>query len=212
MSRGRFITLEGIEGAGKSTAAKFLHDRLTARGIPVCLTREPGGTPLAERVREIVLTAGSETIPAVAETLLMFAARGIHLANLVRPALERGTWVVCDRFTDATRAYQGGGRGLDRELIERLAAATHGDVLPDRTLLLDVPVSVGLARARQRAGAADRFEREREAFFERVRAAYLELARAEPRRIRVIDAARPLAEVEEQLAAAVEDLLTKESG
>ncbi|MFO7276404.1 MAG: dTMP kinase [Pseudomonadota bacterium] len=209
MSRGRFITLEGIEGAGKTTAAKILHDRLDARGIPVRLTREPGGTPLAERVRDIVLTAGGETIPPVAETLLMFAARGIHLANLVRPALERGTWIVCDRFTDATRAYQGGGRGFDRELIERLAAATHGDLAPDRTLLLDVPVSVGLARAKQRAGTTDRFEREREAFFERVRAAYLELARAEPQRFRVIDASRPLAEVEEQIAAAVEDLLTE---
>jgi len=199
MSAGRFITLEGIEGAGKSTVARSIGQWLGARGVAVELTREPGGTPLAERVRELVLKPGTEQIAPAAEMLLMFAARSIHLENLIRPALARGTWVVCDRFTDATRAYQGGGRGLDRPLIERLAQAVHGDLSPDCTILLDLPVPLGLARARQRASGTDRFETEREPFFERVRAAYLELARREPGRIHIVDASRPLAEVEAQV-------------
>ena len=207
MSAGRFITLEGIEGAGKSTVARAVQQWLEARGLRTQLTREPGGTPLAERVRELVLQPGTERIEPEAETLLMFAARSIHLANLIRPALAAGTWVVCDRFTDATRAYQGAGRGVDPALIERLAAAVHPDLAPDCTLLLDLPVATGLARARQRAAAADRFESEREPFFERVRAAYLELARGEPRRIHTVDAGRPLAEVQAQVAAILERLV-----
>ena len=159
------------------------------------LTREPGGTPLAERVRQIVLERGEERLSAVTETLLMFAARGIHLENLIRPALERGEWVVCDRFTDATRAYQGGGRGVDPAL-DRVAGEPGAGRSASRicTLLLDLPVPMGLERARSRRGrgAADRFEAEAQAFFERVRAAYLELARREPRRIHVIDASVPL--------------------
>jgi dTMP kinase len=207
MTRGRFVTLEGIEGAGKSTAAQFARDWLASQGIVACLTREPGGTPLAERVRAIVLQPDREPIPAEAETLLMFAARSIHLASLVRPALARGEWVICDRFTDATRAYQGGGRAVSAALIEQLAAAVHGDIAPDRTLLLDLPVAEGLRRARSRAGAADRFEQEREAFFERVRQAYLEIGRREPQRIRLIDASRPLDEVRRDVARALEELL-----
>jgi dTMP kinase len=207
MTRGRFVTLEGIEGAGKTTAAQFARGWLASRGIAACLTREPGGTPLAERVRALVLEPGREPIPAEAETLLMFAARSIHLASLVRPALARGEWVICDRFTDATRAYQGGARGVPAALIEQLAAAVHGDLAPDRTLLLDLPVGEGLRRARSRAGTADRFEQEREAFFERVRGAYLELARREPQRIRLIDASRPLDEVQRHIAGALEELL-----
>lgn len=204
MSPGRFITLEGIEGAGKSTIAQFALAWLTRRGIPGRLTREPGGTPLAERVRQIVLERGSEPLSPLAETLLMFAARELHLRNVIRPALARGEWVICDRFTDATRAYQGAGRGVDGQLIETLAAAVHADVVPDCTLLLDLPVSVGLGRARARAGdAADRFEAETVAFFERVRAGYLELARREPRRFHVLDATAALAAVE----ARVEELL-----
>ena len=196
----RFITLEGIEGAGKSTVARIIGEWLTQHSIRVRLTREPGGTPLAERVRQIVLERGSEHLSPVTETLLMFAARGIHLENLIRPALERGEWVVCDRFTDATRAYQGSGRGVDAKWIEDLATAVHGSLQPDCTLLLDVPVAVGLARARGRAGSsADRFEAEVEGFFERVRAGYLEQAAREPRRIRVIDAAATLAGVEGQV-------------
>lgn len=207
MSRGRFITLEGIEGAGKSTVAQLASEWLAARGIIVRVTREPGGTPLAERVRKIVLERGAEAVPPEAETLLMFAARSIHVENLIRPALARGEWVICDRFTDATRAYQGYGRGMDLAWIEQLAGAVHGDLQPDCTLLLDLPVEVGLSRARGRSGdAADRFEAEVGQFFERVRAGYLRLARDDPRRMRIIDAARTLPEVTEQVTTALESL------
>lgn len=208
MTPGRFITLEGIEGAGKSTAARIVCDWLRDRGLPVRPTREPGGTALAERVRGVVLERGEEHLSPVTETLLMFSARGIHLENLIRPALARGEWVVCDRFTDATRAYQGHGRGVDVVLIEALAAAIQGGLQPDCTLLLDVPPAIGLARARQRSGlAADRFEAEAEAFFTKVRAGYLELARLEPHRIRVIDAASSLTEVEQQVVGVLEGLV-----
>jgi len=208
MSRpGRFITLEGIEGAGKSTVARMVRDWLTRHSIPVRLTREPGGTPLAERVREIVLNRGDEHISPATETLLMFAARGIHLENLIRPALQRGEWVVCDRFTDATRAYQGSGRGVDLAWIEQLAAVVHDKLKPDCTLLLDLPVATGLARARGRSGhSADRFEAEAEVFFEKVRAGYLDLARREPHRIHIIDAAAALADVERQVVQVLEEL------
>jgi len=209
VSRGRFITLEGIEGAGKSTVARFVGEWLGARGMRVVLTREPGGTSLAERVRNIVLEPAAERVPPQAELLLMFAARAIHVANLIRPALERGDWVVCDRFTDATRAYQGAGRGLEPDLIERLAICAHADLVPDRTLLLDVPVDVGLERARRRS-AADRFEQERQPFFERVRTGYLRLAAQDPQRIRIIDAARPFPQVQQAVAAALESMLHAE--
>ncbi|HKT74865.1 MAG TPA: dTMP kinase [Steroidobacteraceae bacterium] len=208
MSRGRFITLEGIEGAGKTTVAQLVNDWLTARSIPVRMTREPGGTPLAERVRNIVLERGPEPLSAEAETLLMFAARSIHLENLIRPALAGGHWVICDRFTDATRAYQGSGRGVDAGWIEDLARRVLQGLVPDCTLLLDLPVEVGLARARRRSGvAADRFEAQHEEFFERVRAAYLEIARREPQRMHVIDASAPLEAVQQQVTAALESLL-----
>ena len=207
MTRGRFITLEGIEGAGKSTAAQMVAEWLTARGIKVQLTREPGGTPLAERVRQVVLERGAETVSPVAETLLMFAARSIHLENRVRPALAAGDWVICDRFTDATRAYQGYGRGMDLHWIEQLASAVQGGLEPDCTLLLDLPVSLGLTRARKRSGhAADRFEAEVEEFFERVRAGYLTLARAQARRVKIIDASGDLQSVAAQIAAALESV------
>jgi dTMP kinase len=207
MSRGRFITLEGIEGAGKSTVAQLASEWLAARGITARVTREPGGTPLAERVRKIVLEKGPESVSPRAETLLMFAARSIHVENLIRPALGRGEWVICDRFTDATRAYQGYGRGMDLAWIEQLAAAVHGDLQPDRTLLLDLPVEVGLSRARGRSGlAADRFEAERSEFFERVRQGYLALARHEPERVRVIDAGLALPAVTEQVTRALQSL------
>jgi dTMP kinase len=207
VSQGRFITLEGIEGAGKSTVARFAQQWLGARGVRVRLTREPGGTPLAERVRELVLAPAEERMTPVAETLLMFAARAIHLESLVRPALARGEWVICDRFTDATRAYQGGGRGVPSALIEQLAAAVHGDLWPTCTVLLDLPVADGLERARARAAAADRFEQELAPFFEKVRQAYLRLAEREPRRIRLVDARRPLEEVQHEVAAVLEPLL-----
>jgi len=207
VSRGRFITLEGIEGAGKSTVAQLAVDWLAARGITARVTREPGGTPLAERVRKIVLERGPEAVSPQAETLLMFAARSIHVENLIRPALARGEWVICDRFTDATRAYQGYGRGLDRAWIEQLAHAVHADLQPDCTLLLDLPVAIGLSRARGRSGnAADRFEAEVEDFFERVRAGYLQIAQQDPRRVRVIDATRTVAAVAEQVEKVLESL------
>jgi dTMP kinase len=206
MMRGRFITLEGIEGAGKSTVARHILTWLKARNRPAVLTREPGGTPLAERVRALVLTPDGEALPAAAEMLLMFAARSIHLANLIRPALARGEWVICDRFTDATRAYQGGGRGLDRVAIESLASLVHADLTPDLTLLLDLPVQVGLARAQARRGPTDRIEQERGPFFERVRAAYLELAREQPQRFCVVDAGRELPQVEAAVERALESL------
>jgi dTMP kinase len=196
-SRGRFITLEGIEGAGKSTVVELVHEWLTTRGVTARVTREPGGTPLAERVRKIVLERGPEVISPRAETLLMFAARSIHLENLIRPALMRGEWVICDRFTDATRAYQGHGRGMDLAWIEQLAIAVHGDLQPDCTLLLDLPVEVGLARARERSGvAADRFEAEAVEFFERVRHGYLQ----------IIDAAGALPSVTAQVTRALATL------
>ena len=201
MSVGRFITLEGIEGAGKSSVAKYVGDWLAGQGIAVRLTREPGGTPLAERVRGIVLERGTEEVSAVTETLLMFAARALHVENVIDPALRAGEWVVCDRFTDATRAYQGSARGVDAALIDTLAHAVHPHLAPDCTLLLDLPVAAGLSRARKRGGAgADRFEAETVSFFEKVRAGYLTLARREPARIHVIDAAGPLREVLEQVA------------
>lgn len=189
MSAGRFVTLEGIEGAGKSTLIAALAERLRRGGHETIVTREPGGTPLAEQIRRAVLQRGNERVSPEAETLLMFAARAVHLDNLVRPALARGAWVLCDRFSDATRAYQGGGRGIDPGFIESLARIVHGDLDPDLTLLLDLPVETGLRRARARSGAEpDRFEGETLQFFERVRMAYLALARREPHRFRVLDA------------------------
>ena len=208
MSAGSFITLEGIEGAGKSTIAHYLAESLSRQGISVLLTREPGGTPLAERLRQIVLERGNETLSAVSETLLMFAARALHVENVIAPALREGRWVVCDRFTDATRAYQGGGRGVDAALIESLARAVHPQLAPDCTLLLDLPAAAGLARARARnAGAEDRFEAETLEFFERVRNAYRTLARREPERIHLIDATAPLEAVQRSVQGIVAGMI-----
>jgi dTMP kinase len=205
MTPARFITLEGIEGAGKTTVADRITQALRARGITVHATREPGGTKLAERIRALVLDRGEEHISATAETLLMFGARQVHVDNLIRPALARGEWVLCDRFTDATHAYQGGGRGVDRGLIDRIASAVHGDLQPDCTLLLDVPVRVGLERMQARRGAVDRFEIESAQFFERVRNRYLDLARVAPQRFRVIDATAKLDQVCDAAIAALEE-------
>ena len=208
MTAGRFITLEGIEGAGKSTVARLVCEWLAARSIGARLTREPGGTPLAERVRQIVLERGEETLSPVTETLLVFSARAIHVENLIRPTLARGEWIVCDRFTDATRAYQGSGRGVDAAWIDSLAGVVHGGLQPDCTLLLDLPPAVGLERARRRSGvAADRFEAETEMFFTRVREGYLEVARREPHRVRVINAALELKQVEAQVVRVLEGLV-----
>jgi dTMP kinase len=207
MSAGKFITLEGIEGAGKSTVAKLVGAWLTRREIPTRLTREPGGTPLAERVRQIVLERGAEAVSPVTETLLMFAARAQHVQSVIAPALARGEWVVCDRFTDATRAYQGSGRGVDMALIDALAKAVHPKLVPDCTLLLDLSAPAGLARARGRpGGSVDRFESEAVSFFAKVRAGYLTLARAEPKRFRIIDAAAPLPDVEQRVTEILEEI------
>jgi dTMP kinase len=206
-TQGRFITLEGIEGAGKSTLARTLESALRERGLPVIVTREPGGSPLAERLRGILLERGAEQITPVAETLLMFAARSIHIGSRIRPALQQGSWVICDRFSDATRAYQGAGRGVDSALIESLAQAVHAHLWPQRTLLLDLPVELGLTRARARRAGGDRFEDEERQFFERARARYLQVAAAEPQRVRVIDARLDPALVATQAFAAIEDLL-----
>lgn len=198
----RFITLEGGEGAGKSTSLAFIRDYFAARGLPLQVTREPGGTPLAEQVRELLLQKRRETVAPDTELLLVFAARAQHLAEVIRPALARGEWVLCDRFTDATFAYQGGGRGLSTARIAELESLVQGDLRPGLTLLLDLPVAEGLARAAARA-EKDRFESEQEAFFERVRAVYCARAQAEPGRFRVIDAGQPLPAVQAAIRAAL---------
>ena len=197
-TRGRFITLEGGEGTGKSTNMAFVEGLLRDAGIDIVVTREPGGTPLAERMREILVSHAEEPLPPVAELLLMFAARSVHLENRIRPALEAGRWVLCDRFTDATFAYQGGGRGLDEGLIAYLESMVQRTLRPDLTLLLDADPALGLERAGAR-GEADRFEAEQLDFFRRVRATYLRRAEDEPGRFRVVDAARPLASVQEDI-------------
>jgi len=202
----RFISLEGIEGAGKSTLARALEAALRERGLPVLLTREPGGSPLAEQLRTLLLARGPETMTPTAETLLMFAARSIHIENRIRPALAQGQWVICDRYTDATRAYQGAGRGVEAQLIEDLAQAVHPQLWPQRTLVLDLPVPLGLSRARARHGGGDRFEDQDQRFFERVRARYLRLASEEPQRVRVIDASPETQQVAASALAALADL------
>lgn len=202
MVRGKFITVEGIEGVGKSTNIEFISSLIESRGHRVMQSREPGGTPAAEKIRAMLLEHGEEPLPDIAELLLFFAARSLHICNAIRPALESGTWVVCDRFTDASRAYQGAGRALDPEIIDMLANWVQDGLEPDLTVLLDAPAEIGMGRARRR-GATDRLESERVSFYQRVRQEYLALAAAEPRRFEVVDASRPLAEVQAQISVAV---------
>ncbi|MEJ2347016.1 MAG: dTMP kinase [Gammaproteobacteria bacterium] len=190
-----FITVEGSEGAGKSTNLEFIRRRLEEAGKSVVMTREPGGTPLAERIRELLLGHSHDGMADDCELLLVFAARAEHLDKVIRPALAAGKWVLCDRFTDATYAYQGGGRGIAGDRIAQLETWTQGELRPDLTLILDVPVVVGMERAGRRS-APDRFEAQRQEFFERVRDTYLQRAQREPRRYRVVDAGRPLAQVQ----------------
>ena len=198
MSAGRLITLEGVDGAGKSTHLQFVADRLGARGHHVIVTREPGGTELAEKLRKSIL---EEPMSPLAATLLVFAARADHVARVIRPALEVGHWVVCDRFTDATFAYQGAGQGVAADLIERLARAVHPGLQPWRTLVFDCGWEVARTRLAASGKALDRFEREARDFFERVRKAYLDIARAEPGRVRVIDASADIAAVRRAIEA-----------
>jgi len=198
MQTGKFISFEGIEGVGKSTNIAHLTKLIEERGHKVLTTREPGGTPMAERIRELLIEHGDEPMPDIAELLLMFASRALHVSNVIQPALTAGTWVVCDRFTDASRAYQGGGRGIPQEDINRLASWVLGDLKPDLTILLDAPVETGMSRAGQR-GEPDRFEVERAEFFARVREAYLQLAAAEPERFVIIDATQNLASVQNSI-------------
>jgi dTMP kinase len=204
--QGRFITMEGSEGAGKSTMLERVAEWLEQAGHRVIRTREPGGTVLAEKLREMLLDRNNLLLSGTAELLLMFAARAQHLDELIRPALARGDWVLCDRFTDATWAYQGGGRGLPRENIETLETLVHGDLQPDLTLLLDLPAEQGLRRASKRS-QADRFEQESIEFFQRVRQAYLQRAAAAPGRFSVIDASRALEEVWAQIHSVLQERL-----
>ncbi len=205
--RGAFITLEGIEGVGKSTNMSFVADLLRRNGIDVVSTREPGGTSFGERVRSWILDGDHGRLSAEVETLLMFAARATHLDEVIRPALATGRWVVCDRFTDATFAYQGGGRGASKILLKTLRAEIHRGTDPDLTLLLDAPLDVGKSRISARR--PDHFEREERPFFERVRNAYLELAAADGKRIKVIDAAEPIDAVQRQIETELRALLAR---
>lgn len=206
--RGRFITVEGGEGVGKSTNLVFIAEYLAARGIELVQTREPGGTPLGEQIRGLLLDAGS-SIAAPAELLLIFAARAQHLNDVVLPALQRGQWVLCDRFTDASYAYQGGGRQMDTRYIAELEQLVQGDVRPDATLLLDMPVAEGMARASAR-GELDRFELEQQAFFERVRSAYLARAQQFPLQFHVVDASLALPDVQAHIAQHLDKVLAAE--
>jgi dTMP kinase len=199
----RFITIEGGEGAGKSTAQGFIADKLAERGITVVQTREPGGTPLAEAIRQTLLSVDGEAPVEMTELLLVFAARAQHLAKMIEPALSRGEWVLSDRFTDATYAYQGAARGLSTATILHLEQLVQGGRQPDKVLILDLPPEIGMARARSR-GELDRFEREDHDFYERVRAGYLMRAEATPERYSVIDAGQALPQVESALSAEIE--------
>jgi len=206
MSQAKFITLEGIEGVGKSSNLIFLLQLLTEAQIPFRQTREPGGTPLGEQLRELLLAPSEEGMGSNTELLLMFAARAEHLHALIQPELAKGNWVVSDRFTDASYAYQGGGRGISKARILALESWLQEDFQPDLTLLLDAPPEVGLARVRQR-GASDRFEQEQVSFFQRVREAYLERAAREPQRFRVINANQPLTAVQAEIKAVMQPIL-----
>lgn len=212
MSNGKFITLEGGEGVGKTTQLDAIQAELRHAGLQVVVTREPGGTPRAERIRELLLTPESEPMPDVCELLLMFAARATHLHNVILPALAHGKWVLCDRFTDASYAYQGYGRGMLLDDIALLEKLVQKGVKPDLTLLLDAPVEQAMQRARQRnqaqgEGLIDRFEIEQDTFFERVRAGYRERAKHEPQRFRIIDASRPLTAVTESVRATLKEFI-----
>lgn len=206
MDKGLFITIEGGEGVGKSTNIAFIQEALASKGIESIITREPGGTPLAEEIREVLIKNREETVASETELLLMFAARAQHLHQKILPALEKGVWVISDRFTDATYAYQSGGRGVPSEKVALLENFVQGDVRPDLTLLLDAPIEVGMARAKNR-GALDRFEEEQAEFFNNVRDNYLARAEAEPKRFKIVDATQSLEEVQSSISVVLENIL-----
>jgi len=203
---GKFITLEGGEGAGKSTNIAFVSDYLMQRGIDFCLTREPGGTEIAEKIREVLLQHHAEKLDPMAELLLVFAARSQHINRVIKPALEQGKWVVCDRFTDATYAYQGVARDLGPDLVEQLENLVQGELRPDKVILLDLDVELGFERVGQR-GEKDRFELESKVFFEKVRSGYLQRAAAFPNRYAVVDAAQPISDVQKALKQTLNQLI-----
>lgn len=204
--RGKFITIEGTEGVGKTTNIEFIKQWLQAKSITFVDTREPGGTPLAEEIRQLLLSNREESVCSKAELLLMFAGRAQHLDQLIEPQLESGNWVLCDRFTDATYAYQGAGRQMGYDLIANLESIVQGDLRPDLTLILDIPVEQGLQRAGERS-EPDRFELEKADFFNRVRNAYLERAEQSPQQYVIIDASLSLPEVQEQIGSCLDTFL-----
>ena len=207
-SRGQFITFEGTEGVGKSTQMANAASTLKALGIDYIVTREPGGTPMAESIRELLLAPRDEPVNETTELLLMFAARAQHLHTRILPELEAGRWVLCDRFTDATFAYQGGGRGVPAERIAQLENLVQGSVRPDHVILLDAPVETGMTRARHR-GELDRFEQEAVAFFERIRQTYLDRATASPARYHIVDASQPLQAVSDKVSGLIRELVNR---
>lgn len=209
MKRGQFITIEGTEGAGKSTALRFICDSLQAAGIEVVQTREPGGTEIAEKIREVLLRTYEERMQSITELLLMFAGRAQHLATCIEPALAAGKWVISDRFVDASYAYQGAGRGVDTQYITALDNIIVGHHYPNLTLLLDVPVAVGYTRIKKRNDTLDRIEQEKMDFFERVRQAYLERAKADPTRVKVIDASLAMEQVQNQITTGLQEFIAK---
>ncbi len=204
---GKFISIEGIEGAGKSTQLAFIESYLTQQGKQLTVTREPGGTELGEQIRTLLLTPTTTGMAVDTELLLMFAARSEHVAQVINPALAKGNWVLSDRFTDATFAYQGGGRGIDLQRINEIATWTLNGLQPDLTLLFDLPVELGQQRVLSRNQGVDRFEQEKIEFFERIRACYLERAQQEPNRIKIIDASQSIADIETQLTNILKPLL-----
>ena len=208
MGRGKFITVEGIEGTGKSTNIEFLTSLIEENGYEVVRTREPGGTPMAEKIRRLLLEHDQEPLPEIAELLLFFASRSLHLQNAIVPALNEGKWVVCDRFTDASRAYQGSGRGLDLDRIERLAEWVQEGLEPDMTILLDAPAEIGMQRTAER-GDADRMDSEELAFYRRVRDGYLTLADMHPERFAVVNASQSLDQVQASIAEEVGRFFSK---
>ena len=204
--RGKFITIEGTEGVGKTTNIRFIQSWMDKHKLAYATTREPGGTPLAEQIRELLLSPREESVSNSAELLMVFAARAQHIYQVIEPSLSEGAWVLCDRFTDATYAYQGAGRLMDTGLIAELEMMVQGSLRPDLTLILDIPVQIGLKRAGERS-TPDRFELEQVEFFERVRSQYLQIAKDNPQRCVVIDASKPLEAVQAQIGAALERFL-----